>query len=188
MKKILALLTCTLLGSSLLTGCASYTAKQAKTETVNIYAVDRQNFVSAKGIGVRVGVMKLSDTPEGLRIKTELYHLLPGVHGLHIHENNTCSSAVNKDGQLIPALGAGNHYNPNNAPHHGSPTTGHLGDLPPLVVNEKGHAYQTLIAPRLTLADVHQRAIVIHAGGDNHADQPLPLGGGGERIACGVIF
>jgi Cu-Zn family superoxide dismutase len=28
---------------------------------------------------------------------------------------------------------------------------------------------------------------MIHAGGDNYADKPAPLGGGGERIACGVI-
>jgi superoxide dismutase, Cu-Zn family len=28
---------------------------------------------------------------------------------------------------------------------------------------------------------------MIHAGGDNYADQPQPLGGGGARIACGVI-
>jgi len=28
---------------------------------------------------------------------------------------------------------------------------------------------------------------MVHAGGDNHADHPAPLGGGGERVACGVI-
>ena len=28
---------------------------------------------------------------------------------------------------------------------------------------------------------------MIHAGGDNYSDQPQPLGGGGARIACGVI-
>jgi Cu-Zn family superoxide dismutase len=28
---------------------------------------------------------------------------------------------------------------------------------------------------------------MVHAGGDNHADQPAPLGGGGARVACGVI-
>jgi Cu-Zn family superoxide dismutase len=28
---------------------------------------------------------------------------------------------------------------------------------------------------------------MIHAGGDNHADHPAPLGGGGMRIACGVV-
>jgi Cu-Zn family superoxide dismutase len=28
---------------------------------------------------------------------------------------------------------------------------------------------------------------MVHAGGDNHADHPAPLGGGGPRIVCGVI-
>jgi Cu-Zn family superoxide dismutase len=28
---------------------------------------------------------------------------------------------------------------------------------------------------------------MVHAGGDNHSDHPQPLGGGGGRIACGVI-
>jgi Cu-Zn family superoxide dismutase len=34
---------------------------------------------------------------------------------------------------------------------------------------------------------VKGKALMIHAGGDNYADQPKPLGGGGDRIACGVI-
>jgi Cu-Zn family superoxide dismutase len=28
---------------------------------------------------------------------------------------------------------------------------------------------------------------MIHEGGDNYADEPKPLGGGGARIACGVV-
>jgi Cu-Zn family superoxide dismutase len=28
---------------------------------------------------------------------------------------------------------------------------------------------------------------MVHAGGDNYSDQPKPLGGGGDRIACGLI-
>jgi len=28
---------------------------------------------------------------------------------------------------------------------------------------------------------------MVHAEGDNHADHPAPLGGGGARMACGVI-
>jgi Cu-Zn family superoxide dismutase len=28
---------------------------------------------------------------------------------------------------------------------------------------------------------------MVHAGGDNYADQPAPLGGGGARVACGTI-
>jgi Cu/Zn superoxide dismutase len=31
------------------------------------------------------------------------------------------------------------------------------------------------------------RAIVIHSGGDNYSDNPEKLGGGKNRIACGVI-
>jgi len=43
------------------------------------------------------------------------------------------------------------------------------------------------LAPRLKLDDIHGRAIMIHAGGDNYSDIPLPSGGGGTRIACGII-
>ncbi|MEQ1806275.1 MAG: hypothetical protein ABL900_12950 [Burkholderiaceae bacterium] len=35
--------------------------------------------------------------------------------------------------------------------------------------------------------DVRNRALMNHVGGDNHADHPAPLGGGGARLACGVI-
>lgn len=28
---------------------------------------------------------------------------------------------------------------------------------------------------------------MVHMGGDNHSDHPKPLGGGGDRYACGVI-
>jgi Cu-Zn family superoxide dismutase len=45
----------------------------------------------------------------------------------------------------------------------------------------------TLTAPRLKVADAEGRALMIHAGGDNYSDQPKPLGGGGARIACGVV-
>ena len=57
-----------------------------------------------------------------------------------------------------------------------------------LQVAQDGSAKQPVQAPQLkTLADVKGRALMIHAGGDNYADQPAPLGGGGARIACGVI-
>ena len=28
---------------------------------------------------------------------------------------------------------------------------------------------------------------MIHMGGDNYKDAPSPLGGGGGRLACGVV-
>ena len=50
-----------------------------------------------------------------------------------------------------------------------------------------GKANQTLLAPRLTLSQIRGLSVMVHAGGDNYSDHPKPLGGGGERIACGVI-
>lgn len=28
---------------------------------------------------------------------------------------------------------------------------------------------------------------MVHEGGDNYSDDPKPLGGGGARVACGVV-
>jgi Cu-Zn family superoxide dismutase len=64
---------------------------------------------------------------------------------------------------------------------------GHRGDLPPLVVNADGTATLPVLAPQLKVADLSGKALMIHAGGDNYSDDPAPLGGGGPRIACGVI-
>ena len=38
-----------------------------------------------------------------------------------------------------------------------------------------------------SMDDLEGRAVMIHAGGDNYSDQPKPLGGGGARVACGVV-
>lgn len=51
-----------------------------------------------------------------------------------------------------------------------------------------GIANYPVLAPRLkTLSQIKGRALMIHAGADNHSDMPKPLGGGGDRVACGVI-
>ena len=59
--------------------------------------------------------------------------------------------------------------------------------MPTLYVDENGKATQPVFAPELELEDIEGRAIMIHAGGDNYSDSPKALGGGGERVACGVI-
>jgi Cu-Zn family superoxide dismutase len=65
---------------------------------------------------------------------------------------------------------------------------GHLGDLPLITVKADGTAKAVLTAPRIKTLDVLKgHALMIHVGGDNYSDQPLPLGGGGARFACGVI-
>ena len=73
--------------------------------------------------------------------------------------------------------------------HEGPEGAGHLGDLPALVrLNNDGKATDAVIAPRLkSLDEIKDKALMVHAGGDNMSDQPKPLGGGGERYACGVI-
>ena len=89
---------------------------------------------------------------------------------------------------MVPALAAGGHLDPAGSGKHGEPWgSGHLGDLPPLYVAADGTASQPVLGPRLKLADVLNRSLMVHAGGDNHADHPAPLGGGGARVACGVI-
>lgn len=121
------------------------------------------------GIGKKIGTISFQDSDKGLIITPALADLPSGTRGFHIHENPSCAPAV-KDGKPGAALAAGSHYNPNQAPHHGTPTTGHLGDLPALVVDNTGVATTAVIAPRLKLADIQGRAIMIHAGGDNYSD------------------
>ena len=114
--------------------------------------------------------------------------LPPGVHGFHIHENPSCDTAE-KEGKPVAALAAGGHFDPTGTKIHAGPyADGHLGDLPALYVTDDGKATTQVLAPRLKkLSEIKGHAIMVHAGGDNHSDSPAPLGGGGARIACGVI-
>ena len=89
---------------------------------------------------------------------------------------------------MTAAAAAGGHYDPEETGHHGTPWgDGHLGDLPALYVDDDGMATLPVLAPRPDMDDLKGRALMIHAGGDNYSDQPKPLGGGGARVACGVI-
>ena len=82
---------------------------------------------------------------------------------------------------------AGAHFDPDGTKAHKGPGGGgHKGDLPKLVVSDKGEAKDKMEVKGVTLADFQGHALMIHAGGDNYSDTPKPLGGGGERIACGV--
>jgi Cu-Zn family superoxide dismutase len=71
--------------------------------------------------------------------------------------------------------------------HSGPFAAGHLGDLPALYVDAGGDSTVPVLAPRLKTSDLKGRSLMIHAGGDNYSDQPQALGGGGARMACGVI-
>ncbi|MBE9080378.1 superoxide dismutase family protein [Romeria aff. gracilis LEGE 07310] len=143
--------------------------------------------VNETGVGETIGSVSLTNTEYGLLIMPDLENLPAGVHGFHVHENADCGPAE-KDGEIVPGLAAGGHYDPRDTGEHEGPYgEGHLGDLPPLYVEASGSAQVPVLAPRLALSDVLGRALIVHAGGDNFSDEPEPLGGGGTRLACGVI-
>ena len=143
--------------------------------------------VDENGVGKTIGQVMISDTPYGAVFSPSLTGLSPGLHGFHVHENPSCDPKE-KNGKMVPGLAAGGHYDPAASKHHGLPWgDGHLGDLPALFVDAMGNANNPVLAPRLKMADVQGRSLMIHAGGDNHSDHPAALGGGGARMACGVI-
>lgn len=143
--------------------------------------------ISDAGVGPIIGLVKLSDTDQGLALDPDLGGLSPGLHGFHVHQNPSCEPAE-KDGAKAAGLAAGGHYDPHGSGVHAGPGgKGHAGDLPALEVNAGGEAVRPMLAPHLKLADIRGRALIIHAGGDNYSDTPKPLGGGGARVACGII-
>jgi superoxide dismutase, Cu-Zn family len=164
----------------------------ALTAAAGAHAADQlqasMTLVGPDGTGKPIGVVTITESKSGLVFTPNLTNLPPGSHGYHVHEMASCGTSE-KDGKKVPAGAAGGHYDPTSAKHHAGPSgDGHLGDLPPLVVADNGGASTAVTAPRLTkLSEVKGKALMIHAGGDNFSDQPKPLGGGGDRIACGVI-
>lgn len=143
--------------------------------------------VTAEGIGKSVGTVTIEEVDGGLKFVPNLSGLPAGERGFHVHENASCEPKE-KDGKMVAAGAAGPHYDPSKSGHHNGPSgEGHAGDLPALPVEADGTAKTAVTTSRLKLADLTGRALMIHAGGDNYSDTPKPLGGGGDRIACGVI-
>lgn len=144
---------------------------------------------TATGAGDAVGSLNIADSPAGAVVKTALKGLPPGPHGLHVHENGSCAPTTPGGGAPVPAGAAGGHFDPRKTGKHEGPQgSGHLGDLPLLTVAADGTANTSLTAPNIKdVAVLRGKAVVIHAGGDNYGDQPAPLGGGGARLACGVL-
>ena len=154
----------------------------AATATVEVNKID------ANGVGASIGTLTLEDTGGGLKITPKLTGLPPGAHGFHVHANADCGPGE-QNGQKVAGLAAGGHFDPAKTGKHLGPisTAGHKGDMPVLTVNADGTATASGVAPHLSVADAKGHTIIIHAGGDNFSDQPAPLGGGGARIACGIV-
>ena len=146
------------------------------------------NSIDVNGVGPVIGIVTFKDTTYGLLITPDISGLSVGVHGFHIHDKGACGLAKHES-QMAAGSAAGGHYDPEDTGKHLGPynTGGHKGDLPVLVVGTDGAATLPVLAPRLRVKDVRGRSLMVHANGDNYSDEPEPLGGGGKRIACGVI-
>jgi len=149
-------------------------ASAAMADTVTI------PFFTTESSPQNIGTVLATDTNYGLLLTPDLKGLPPGIHGFHIHQNPNCADG----GQA-----AGGHLDPQKTEHHHGPYNkkGHMGDLPILYVNQAGQSSLASLAPRLSVAEIRNHSVIIHAGGDNYADTPKPLGGGGARIACGIV-
>lgn len=148
------------------------TSYAAKTVEIELFQAD--------GKVVPAGTVTLTDTAYGLLITPNLKGLPSGLHGFHIHEHASCADH---------GMAASGHLDPAKTNKHLGPydKKGHLGDLPILIVDTNGNATIPTIAPKIKLHQTTNHALMIHEGGDNYSDEPEKLGGGGARIACGVI-
>lgn len=143
-----------------------------------------------EGLGEKIGIVTFKDTDEGLNLTYNLSGLKTGAHGFHVHEHPDCSPMHKHDG-THKAMAAGGHYDPEKTGKHlGPDKNGHKGDLPVLIVDKDGKANNSVtfgLNKNLKASEFKNRSLMIHEGGDNYSDEPLPLGGGGARVACGII-
>jgi superoxide dismutase, Cu-Zn family len=129
-------------------------------------------------ITVRNSYIKIADREEpALFLKANLIGLKAGPHAYHIHEYPDCGPKE-KDGVMVPGLAAGAHL----FAEHRMGTEivtykSHLGNLPNLVVAADGASTEEVVAPRLALADLVNRSIMIHATKEDDS----------AREACGVF-
>jgi Cu-Zn family superoxide dismutase len=181
MKKLALILGAPAAAIMMLVAAGPAHAKSAPKVKVTMDLID------PTGVGKPVGTVTLQDSKDGVTLTTDLKGLPPGEHGFHLHEKGSCDAA-DKEGKKTAGQAAGGHFDPDATKAHKGPGGGgHKGDLPKLEVSDKGVAKGKLEVTGLKVADMAGRSLMIHAGGDNYSDTPKPLGGGGDRIICGVV-
>lgn len=140
------------------------------------------------GQGNPAGTVRLKQGQSGLLMVVEAQGLTPGWHGIHLHATGQCEAPFTSSGAHI------NHADPK-VPHGLlNPAGPDDGDLPNIFADANGVAKAELYTDRARLADgfpgqplldADGSAIIIHANPDDHATQPI--GGAGDRVACGLI-
>ena len=190
MKRCMSVLALSLPLTAFALSPAAFAASGEKTSSQSPQSLSVEIYrATENGLGHQMGNVTITESPYGLVFTPNLKELKPGLYGFHVHTNPDCG-LISRNGKFEIAGRAGGHLDPKETNQHSTPwdDKGHLGDLPPLYVDEKGNATLPVLAPKLKkLSDVRGHSIMIHAGHDNYSDHPEPLGGGGARFGCGVI-
>jgi Cu/Zn superoxide dismutase len=138
-----------------------------------------------------------SGPPERVRITVSAHNLSPGgFYGFRLHAEGECDPSTSFE-SAGPNLGSGSGLN----------HPDRVGDLPPVLADQKGEVSATFVVERPVLDrifDADGAAIVVHARADNFANIPTRYSPGGQpppgpdaetletgdvlgRTLCGVI-
>jgi Cu-Zn family superoxide dismutase len=134
--------------------------------------------------GKEVGMVDMTQTPDGVLLKITLMGVQPGEKAFHVHAVGKCEA---------PFESAGPHFNPTNAKHGFMSGQAHAGDMPNLHIPQNGDLVVEILNTAVTLEkgkpnslfDADGSSLVIHSGSDDYKTDPA--GNSGPRIACGVV-
>lgn len=179
--------------ASTLAGCAVLVQESHQHQPGGRELARAQAAIRGEGIvGTATLIEVQNDEGRAVRVVIDVQgdprKLAPGRHGVHIHAVGDCTP---------PYTSAGGHFDPgpsgNTDPDVNHPY--HLGDLPNIVVDERGRGRLDAWTTRVTLSegplsvfDADGSAIIIHKNPDQGVSGPAKSGiSGGPRIACGII-
>lgn len=156
-------------------------ADDAASATAVAKIIDRQ--------GKPVGTATFKSADGGTVINLDIDGLAAGPKAIHLHAVGTCDDAS------AGFKASGGHLLSDKHQHGFLNQEGpDAGDLPNFKVSETGIAWAEMYTTRATLMDGDSgatildddgTAIVIHTSPDDYRTQPI--GGAGDRIACGVV-
>lgn len=159
-----------------LAGCATVVPKTpAPTPAANDVVAQLR---AADGADRGQATLRLSDGR--MRLTVDAAGLVPGVHGVHIHDVGKCDAP--------DFASAKAHWNPAMKMHgRDNPMGAHNGDLPNLMIGTDGRGSLSVdVAGTMAgLLDADGASVVIHAAADDYKTDPS--GNSGGRIACGVL-
>ena len=172
---------------------------------------EKAHTVLVDASGKEMGEVWFKPKNDRTEVRVELTALPPGskvdaFHGFHVHANDDasngegCVADPDKESKTW-FVSADGHWKAGEETHHD-----HLGDMPPVLVDENGHAVARFLTDRFTPADLEGRVVIVHAGPDNLANIPLgdgstqytansdeasaatpKTGNAGDRLGCGVV-